>query len=57
MRSLIRWAGEDSGREGLRDTPNRVARAWCHLVAGHEKDPHAPLATTFEDAGGCATWC
>lgn len=52
VRTLIRWAGDDPDREGLQDTPGRVARAYRTFFAGYEEDPAALLATTFEDAGG-----
>ena len=52
VRTLIRWAGDDPGREGLADTPNRVARAWKEYAAGYASDPGQHLARTFEEVGG-----
>jgi GTP cyclohydrolase I len=52
VRTLIRWAGDDPDREGLLDTPNRVARAWREYAAGYADDPAIHLARTFEEVGG-----
>ena len=52
IRKLIRWAGDDPGREGLHDTPTRVARAWREYCQGYDEDPGAHLARTFEEVGG-----
>lgn len=52
VRVLLRWAGDDPGREGLRDTPGRVARAYDEFFAGYRVDPDALLAKTFDDVGG-----
>ena len=52
IRTLIRWAGDDPEREGLRDTPARVARSYAELYAGYGEDPHALLARTFEEVEG-----
>jgi GTP cyclohydrolase I len=52
VRTLIRWAGDDPDREGLLDTPNRVARAWREYAAGYADDPAVHLARTFEEVGG-----
>ena len=52
VRTLLRWAGDDPAREGLRDTPGRVARAYRELYAGYDTDPRAYLERTFEEAGG-----
>jgi GTP cyclohydrolase I len=50
--TLIRWTGDDVGREGLRDTPARVARAWKEYCAGYAEDPSHHLSRTFEEVGG-----
>ena len=50
--TLIRWAGDDPSREGLVDTPRRVARAWREYCAGYAEDPARHLARTFEEVGG-----
>ncbi len=52
IRTLIRWAGDDPEREGLLDTPGRVARAYREMFAGYEVDPRAYLERTFEEVGG-----
>ena len=44
VRTLIRWAGDDPDREGLLDTPTRVARAWAEYSAGYSQDPAATSA-------------
>ena len=52
IRTLIRWAGDDPAREGLRDTPKRVARAWKEYCLGYGEDPAAHLSRVFEEVGG-----
>jgi GTP cyclohydrolase I len=52
VRTLLRWAGDDPGREGLRDTPSRVVRAYEEFFAGYATDPVALLARTFEEVEG-----
>jgi len=52
IRTLIRWSGDDPEREGLLDTPKRVARAWKEYCAGYGDDPGKHLARTFEEVGG-----
>ena len=52
VRTLIRWAGDDPTREGLIDTPKRVARAWKEYARGYQEDPAAHLSKTFEEVGG-----
>jgi GTP cyclohydrolase I len=52
VRVLIEWAGDDPNREGLIDTPARVARSYRELFAGYETDPHDYLKRTFEEVGG-----
>ena len=52
VRTLIRWAGDDPDREGLLDTPERVARAWREYARGYDEDPALHLARTFEEVGG-----
>ena len=43
VRTLIRWAGDDPDREGLLDTPARVARAWREYARGYAEDPAVHL--------------
>ena len=50
VRTLIAAAGDDPGREGLRDTPARVARAYREWFAGYEVDPGALLRRMFTEA-------
>ncbi len=52
VRTLIRWAGDDPDREGLLDTPARVARAWREYARGYSEDPARHLSRTFEEVGG-----
>ena len=52
IRTLIRWAGDDPGREGLIDTPQRVARAWKEYCSGYDDDPAHHLSRIFEEVGG-----
>lgn len=52
VRTLLAWAGEDPEREGLIDTPKRVAKAYEELFGGYELDAEAVLGRTFEDVGG-----
>lgn len=52
VRTLIEWAGDDPDREGLLDTPARVARSYRELFAGYETEPRAYLERTFEEVGG-----
>jgi GTP cyclohydrolase I len=52
VRTLIRWAGDDPDREGLLDTPARVARAWREYAAGYADDPAVHLSRTFHEVGG-----
>jgi GTP cyclohydrolase I len=52
VRTLIEWAGDDPDREGLRDTPGRVVKAYRELFSGYENDPRAYLERTFEEVGG-----
>ncbi|MCV0414929.1 MAG: GTP cyclohydrolase I FolE [Brevundimonas sp.] len=52
VRTLIQWAGDDPAREGLLETPARVARSYRELFAGYEVDPLQYLEKTFEEVGG-----
>jgi GTP cyclohydrolase I len=52
VRTLIAWAGDDPAREGLLDTPKRVAKAWEEWFSGYGADPAAALGKTFEDVQG-----
>ena len=52
IRTLLVWAGEDPDREGLRDTPARVGRAWREYCSGYAEDPAVHLTRTFEEVAG-----
>ncbi len=52
VRTMIRWAGDDPAREGLNDTPGRVARAYREYFKGYEADPGYHLDRVFHEVGG-----
>lgn len=52
VRTLIRWAGDNPDREGLLETPKRVAKAYEELFSGYAKDPAEILAKTFQEVSG-----
>ena len=52
VKTMIRWAGDDPEREGLLDTPGRVARAFREYYRGYIEDPALHLSRTFEEVGG-----
>lgn len=52
VRVLLRWAGDDPQREGLLDTPARVAKAYRELFAGYDQNPEDVLGRTFEEVSG-----
>jgi GTP cyclohydrolase IA len=52
VETLLRWIGEDVNREGLIDTPSRVAKAYREMFSGYDEDPKAELGRTFEEVGG-----
>ncbi|SIQ12455.1 GTP cyclohydrolase I [Rhizobium sp. RU20A] len=52
IRVLLRWAGDDPNREGLLDTPKRVAKAYKELFAGYDQAPEDVLGRTFEEVAG-----
>ncbi len=52
VKLLLRWAGDNPEREGLLDTPARVAKAYGELFAGYSQDPAAELGRTFEEVAG-----
>ncbi|NPD66078.1 GTP cyclohydrolase I FolE [Lichenicola cladoniae] len=49
VRVLLRWAGEDPAREGLHDTPRRVARSYDEFYRGYAEDPAEMLKRTFAE--------
>jgi GTP cyclohydrolase I len=54
VKTLLAWAGDDPGREGLLDTPRRVVEAYEELFAGYDMDPQEPLGRVFKDVEGYA---
>ncbi len=52
IKTLLKWSGDDPEREGLLDTPKRVARAWKEYCQGYDEDPAKHLSRVFEDVGG-----
>jgi len=52
VRTLLKWAGDDPDREGLLDTPARVARAYQQWFRGYDEDPAELLKRTFEEVEG-----
>lgn len=52
IRTLIRWSGDDPEREGLIETPQRVARAWREYCEGYSDDPAYHLSRIFHEVGG-----
>jgi GTP cyclohydrolase I len=52
VRVMIRWAGDDPGREGLKGTPARVVRAYQEWFSGYDEDPRDYLQRTFEEVAG-----
>jgi GTP cyclohydrolase IA len=52
VRTLLRWAGDDPGREGLLDTPKRVVKAYGDWFSGYAVDPREYMRRTFEEVEG-----
>ena len=52
FRTVFRWIGEDPDRDGLRETPGRLARAYQEYFSGYGQDPERILAKTFEETDG-----
>lgn len=52
VRTLLRWAGDNPNREGLLDTPKRVAAAYEEFFRGYGEDPEEQLKRTFEEVEG-----
>ncbi len=52
IRTLLRWAGDDPEREGLIDTPKRVAKSYAEFFSGYTQDPVSILERTFEEVEG-----
>jgi GTP cyclohydrolase I len=52
VKTIIRWSGDDPAREGLLETPARVAKAYSEYFRGYDEDPEAILQKTFEEIEG-----
>lgn len=52
VRTLLRWSGDDPKREGLQDTPRRVAKAFDEFFTGYTQDPYKVLSRTFKEVEG-----
>jgi GTP cyclohydrolase I len=52
FRSVLLWIGEDPDRDGLRETPTRMARAFQEYFSGYGQDPEQILQKTFEEIDG-----
>jgi GTP cyclohydrolase I len=52
VKTLLLWIGENPAREGLLDTPQRVAKAYREMFSGYERDPAEELGRTFEEVAG-----
>lgn len=52
VRTLLHWAGDNPDREGLRDTPGRVAKAFREMFSGYDRNAADELGRTFEEVAG-----
>ena len=52
VRTLLLWTGDDPEREGLQETPARVAKAYSELFGGYAENPADVLGRTFEEVAG-----
>ncbi|MDX2287334.1 MAG: GTP cyclohydrolase I FolE [Hyphomicrobiaceae bacterium] len=52
IKTLIGWAGDDPARDGLHETPSRVAKAFTEYFRGYNEDPEEILKKTFEETEG-----
>lgn len=52
VRVLLAWAGDNPNREGLLETPRRVAKAFEEYFSGYDQDPAETLSRTFNEVGG-----
>jgi GTP cyclohydrolase I len=52
VETLLRWTGDDIHREGLRDTPKRIVKAYREMFDGYDKCPADELGRTFEEVAG-----
>ena len=52
VKVLIKWAGDNPNREGLKDTPKRVVNAYNEFFSGYQASPTEILSKTFDDVKG-----
>jgi GTP cyclohydrolase I len=52
FRDILRWIGEDPARDGLKDTPKRLVRAFREYFCGYDEDPEEVLRKTFSEVDG-----
>lgn len=52
FKSILRWIGENPERDGLRDTPGRLVRAYREYFCGYDEEPEEILRKTFEEIDG-----
>jgi GTP cyclohydrolase I len=52
FRTILKWIGEDPGRDGLRETPDRLVRSFREYFCGYEEDPAQVLRKTFTEVEG-----
>ena len=52
VETLLRYAGDDPNREGLKETPKRVVKSYAEFFSGYTKNPDEILAKTFEEVEG-----
>jgi GTP cyclohydrolase I len=52
FRTILKWIGEDPGRDGLIETPGRLVRAYREYFAGYDEDPQDILSKTFSEVDG-----
>ena len=52
FRTILKWIGEDPGRDGLKDTPDRLLRAYREYFCGYDEDPEQVLRKTFSEVDG-----
>ena len=52
IQTIIKWIGENPGREGLKSTPSRVIKAYKEYFQGYNEDPSKYLTKTFTEVDG-----
>ena len=56
IKTLLRWTGDNPERDGLKDTPKRVLKAYSEWFGGYNEDPKSLLSKTFEEVKGYNDW-